>query len=459
MRWGVDLIIAFCPKMIPRADEITIDFRVFLFAIGLSILIGVLFGFFPALRAARLDLNSIVKQAPAEGGRPRSRYRDLLLVFEIAFALVLAVGAALLMNSFVRLANVDPGFKRENILIWQVSLNQQGSTPRALVEEILKRVGALPRVAASGIVAALPLAGEGGSVSFRVKDVLGQSRPDLGDTLRDIDDMRVSAGYFRAMGLQFLRGGTFSETAPDTQGELIVSESLARKLWPGEDPIGKRLNLGSRSNPWVPVVGVVKDVRQHGLQQEPSLTLYRLYRGGGYFSLLVQAKSDALSLIPDIRRRILSVDKTALIYRVQSMEDILSASVSQPRFYAILFALFATLAISLAAIGVYGVASYSISFRTREFGIRIALGARPREIMKMVLAQEMVKAIIGVALGIFFALALTRFLTSLLFEVEPGDPLTMILATAGITSVALLAGYIPARRATKIDPMVALKEL
>lgn len=458
LRWGVDLIVAFCPRMIPRIDEISVDCRVLLFALGLSLLTGILFGLFPALRASRLDLDLIVKQAPGDSGRPRGGYRDLLLMCEISLALVLAAGAMLLMKSFVRLTNVDPGFKRENVLICTVSLQQQGSTAGALEKEIVNRIEALPRVAAAGVAGTLPLVGTAGSSSFRVNYVMGQSRPDLGENL-EVDDMRVSPGYFRAMGLQFLQGRTFSSAAAETQPELIVSESLARKLWPGEDAVGKRLHLGSQALPWIPIVGVARDVRQHGLDQEARLTLYRPYRGGGYFSLVVQTRSDPTALVRDVRGRILSVDKTALILQPRSVEEILSDSVAQPRFYTTLFALFASLAIALAAIGIYGVASYSVSCRIRELGIRIALGARPAAVIRTVLAREMAMAFVGVAFGILLSLALTRFLTGLLFGVAPNDPLTLIPVALGMTFVSLLAGYVPARRATQVDPMAVLKEL
>jgi predicted permease len=279
----------------------------------------------------------------------------------------------------------------------------------------------------------------------------------LGDSIDDVDNAWVSAGYFRTMGLQFLQGRTFAESGPDAPAELIVSESLARMLWPGENAVGKRLHLGSRSRPWIPVVGVVRDVRQHGLQQEPRLTLYRLYRGGSYFSTIVQTRSDSAGLIPELRSRILSVDKMALIRRIQRVEDILWDSVDQPRFYSTLVGIFAVLGTLLAAVGVYGIVSFSVGLRKREIGIRFALGARPREIIRMVLAQVMTPAVFGLGTGLLLSLALTRFLASLLFGIGPHDAPTLIVVTSVMICVIALAGFLPAVRATRMDPMESLR--
>ena len=380
------------------------------------------------------------------------------MISEIALALVLATGAGLLINSFVRLMKVDPGFQRKNLLILQLSLGQRPEGPPLAYEDILRRINALPHVASSCVVSSLPLTGVAGSFSWRTKGLLEQEPPaGLGDTIEDIDDARVSADYFRTMGLEILKGRTFAESVRDWPAEVIVSESLAHLLWPGENPIGKRLHLGPRSLPWIPVVGVVRDVRQHGLQQEPRLTLYRPYRGGSYFSLIVQTRSDSARLIPEIRSRILSVDKTALIQRVQRVEDILWESVDQPRFYSTLVGLFAVLGTLLAAVGVYGVVSFSVGLRTREIGIRVALGARPPEIVRMILAQVMTSAFFGLATGLLLSMALTRFLASLLFGIGPHDAPTLIVVTTVIALVTALSGFFPAMRATNTDPMESLR--
>ena len=458
VRWGIDLIVAACPETIPRVLEVNVDFRVFAFAMGLSILTSVLFGLAPALRAWRLDLNSTLKWAHGNRGKPHSRYRNALMISEIALALVLATGAGLLINSFVRLISVDPGFQRKNLLIFQLSLGQGPEGSPLAYEDILRRINALPQVVSSCVVSSLPLTGVAGSSSLRTKGLLEQEPPaGLGDTIEDLDDARVSPDYFRTMGLEILKGRTFVESERDWPAELIVSESLARMLWPGENPIGKRLHLGPRSLPWVPVVGVVRDVRQHGLQQPPRLTLYRLHRGSSYFSLIVQTRSDSARLIPEMRSRILSVDKTALIQRVQRVEDILWESVDQPRFYSTLVGLFAVMGTLLAAVGVYGVVSFSVGLRTCEIGIRVALGARPSEIVRMILAQVMTSAFLGLATGLLLSLALTRFLASLLFGIGPHDAPTLIAVTMIIALVTALAGFFPAMRATNTDPIASLR--
>jgi predicted permease len=458
VRWGIDLIVAACPRTIPRIEEISVDFRVFAFALGLSVMTGIVFGLAPAARAARLDLNSSLKQAHADGGKSRSRYRNALMVSEISLALVLTAEAGLLVNSFVRLMTLDPGFQRNNLLIFQLSLDQRAEGQAYPHEEILRQINALPQVVSSCTVGSLPLTGVAGSASFRAKSLLEQP-PAVGlpDVIPDVDDARVSAGYFRTMGLQFLKGRAFAESGPDAQTELVVSESLADILWPGENAIGKRLHLGPRARPWMPVVGIVRDVRQHGLRQEPRLTLYRPYRGGGYFSIIVQTRSDPAGVISEIRGRILSVDKTALIRRVQRVEDILRESVDQPRFYSTLVGIFAVLGILLAAVGVYGIVSFSVGLRRREIGIRIALGARPREIIRTILGQAMTSAVLGLGAGLLLSLGLTRLLASLLFSIGPHDAPTLISVTVVMTCVTALAAFIPAIRATGRDPMESLR--
>jgi putative ABC transport system permease protein len=458
VRCGINLIIAACPRTIPRVDEIDVDSRVLAFALGISVLTGVLFGLAPATRAWRLDLSSTLKRAHADGGKFLSRYRNALMISEIALALVLAAGAGMLINSFVRLMRVDPGFQRKNLLIFQLSLVARADGGSLPYEDILRRVNALPQVVSSCIVGSLPLTGMAASSSLRTKSLLEQALPaGLGDTVDDVDNASVSSGYFRTIGLEILRGRTFTESESHSPAELIVSESLARLLWPGENPIGKRLHLGSRSLPWIPVVGVVRDVKQHGLQEEPRFTLYRPYRGGSYFSMIVQTRSDMVKLIPEIRRLILNVDNTALIQRVQRVEDILWESVDQPRFYSTLVGLFAVLGTLLAAVGVYGIVSFSVGLRTHEIGIRIALGARPTEVVRMILAQVMTSMFFGLAIGLLLSLALTRFLASLLFGIGPHDTLTLIVTTTIIALVTALAGFFPALRASTTDPMECLR--
>jgi len=458
VRWGIDLIAAACPRTIPRTDEINVDIRVFAFALVLSVLTGILFGLAPAIRATRLDLNSALKRAYADGGKPRSLYRSALMVSELSLALVLAAGAGLLINSFVRLMTIDPGFQRKNLLIFQLSLSPGSEGQASPVQDVLRQINALPGVVSSCTVGSLPLTGEAGWSSLRTKGLLEQAPPvGLGDTIDEVDNARVSSGYFRTMGIPILRGRTFTEAQGDGASELIVSESLAHLLWPGEEPIGKRLHLGDRSHPWIPVVGVARDVRQHGLQQAPRLTLYKLHQGGSYLSLIVQVRSDSTKLIPEIRSRILSVDKTALIRRTQRVEDILWDSVDQPRFYSMLVGIFAVLGTLLAAVGVYGIVSFSVGLRRREIGIRVALGARPRELVRMVLSQLMKSAAFGLCAGLLLSLIFTRFLASLLFGIGPQDTPTLIVVTTVMALVSALSGFLPAVRAAKADPIESLR--
>jgi putative ABC transport system permease protein len=365
------------------------------------------------------------------------------------------------MASFLKLRNTNPGFRSENILTMQISSlsqSQEGSQQQASLEEILARIGALPQVESVGIVNNLPLAGGVGWGRFDFKQLLEQ--PTTADLTRPIEvDQRIaSPGYFGTLGIPFLKGRTFSEDAASgVVQEIIMSKSLAQRLWPDGNAIGRRLHMGPRSQPWVPVVGIVGDIRHSSLRSDPRFTLYRAYSEQRYGTLVARTKSDPLSVAADVRKIILSADKNTLIFQVRSMEEILADSVAQPRFYASLTGLFATLALLMAAVGVYGVISYSVGRRMKEFGIRIALGAEPSSILGIVIREGVVTTVIGIVIGIALSLAVTRLLSNQLFGVAPEDPRIFGLTSLILMLSALAACWVPAWRAARVDPAITLR--
>jgi putative ABC transport system permease protein len=454
--WGVDAFIAANPGSIPRLREIGLDNRVLAFTFTISLLTGLLFGLAPALQASRIALNEFLK----EGGRTSagfglSRLRRLLIVSEIAFALVLLVGAGLLMKSFLRLQQVNLGFDPDRVLTLQLTLPRtkypEARQQADFYQQMLERVRNLPGVRFAGASSSIPFP-RGGSPYSPFFPEGRQLSPEksVGGNYR-----LVSPDYFRAMGIPLLKGRDFTnEDNGERQPVVVISDETARRLWPGEEPLGKRLQWGGSSQRFT-VVGVVGDIRSAKLEAEPSLAIYvpsiqpQMY-------LVARTATEPMSLAAAIRSQVQAMDKDQPIANLRTMEQVVSNSISQRRFSTLLLGLFAVVALLIASIGVYAVMSYSVAQRTREVGIRMALGAQSGDVLKLVLGQGMKLIGVGIVIGLVGAVALTRWMATLLFEVKPTDPLTLVGVAALLAAVALLACWLPAWRATKVDPVTAL---
>jgi putative ABC transport system permease protein len=463
--WGVEWAAAFVPRgSLPRLAEVTVDVRVLAFTLALSVATGLLFGLAPALRLSKADVTTALKSAgPAQTAR--SRFFNLLVVAEVALAFVLLAGAGLLVKSFMRLTSVDPGFRPESILTVSVTLPEvtypTAREMRRFAANALDRVRGIPGVVHVGTVNWLPLLGPGLSGSIVLEDVpqfprgLWTTKP------------AVSAEYFEAMAIPLLRGRLFtdrdSEQAP---GVAIVTDGLARQVWPGQVALGKRVKLGfgrDAEQPWLSIVGVVGDVKQAALGEKTQPAIYVPWQQAPRPFLLRNATfvartaGDPMRAAAAIREQIRSVDPTLPFDRVQTMQQVVSDSVSEPRFRSVVFAGFAVVALALVGVGILGVLGHAVSRRTREIGMRMALGAQRADVLRLVVRQALAMTIAGVVLGAVAAAALTRLLASFLYDVRPLDPATFAAAAVALVAVALVASYVPARRATGVDPMVALR--
>jgi len=465
--WGVKTLVALIPKDTPRVEEIGLDFRVLLFTFGISILTGILFGIAPALQAARIDLNDALKdggRTGSESGR-RIHLRSLLAISEFALALVLLIGSGLMIKSFLRVQRVNPGFDPAGLLTMRVALPESKypdfQKSRVFFEQVFERLKAHPEVKSVGAINLLPFGGAGGDRSFLIEDQpvpAGQPHPD--------EQIRfVSAGYFTTMGIPLLRGRDFTpRDLPDTPQVVIANQALVKKYWPNEEPLGKRISFSTRNPKWYEIVGVVGNVKHRGLDLEDKPEFYvpflqPLFADANVqpMYLLTRAKGDPLAVAAVVRNEVASIDRDQPVSNVMTMDQRISDSVAPRRFNMFLLGLFAALALSLAAIGIYGIMAFAVSQRTHEIGVRMALGASTGDVLKLILRNGLGLALIGIAIGLVIAFAATRVVSAMLFDVSPTDLPTFFGEAFLLGIVALLACYIPARRATKVDPLVALR--
>ncbi len=434
------------------------DARVVAFTLLLSLATGVAFGLAPAFQASRVDLVAAVKQGGRTAGSGARWLRGGLVVAEIAVSLLLLIGAGLMIRSFIELQRVDPGFRSDHVVTMSLFLGpSRFERSGALLDQVLARVRTLPLVRAAGAVDFLPLSGrESGTWVYpsELPAPLAGSQPVAAVSV-------ITPGYLRAMGIELLRGRDFEER--DRNGSrrvLIANESAARQFYPGEDPIGKHLKVAwGRSPEPVEVVGVVRDIRHDAMRDKPKPSVFLPYdqNPSMYSSLAIRSSGDPLRLTSAIKAEIQAVDKNLPVSEIRSMDSVLAESIARPRLESTLLSVFAALALILATVGIYGVISYSVSRRTQEIGIRMALGARSGSIAKLVVMEGLLLAAIGLACGIAAALALTRYLESFLFGVVATDKAVFGGLSALLMAVALAATLVPALRAARVDPMVALR--
>ncbi|HXD34162.1 MAG TPA: ABC transporter permease [Pyrinomonadaceae bacterium] len=465
--WGLGAIRLYGANQLPRLDEVQISGRVLLFTFAVSILTGLLFSLIPTLKASNADVNEVLKSGTrtATSGRSLRFWRDALVVAEIALSLILLVGAGLMIRSFAQLVSVPPGFDPNNVLTGRISLTREiYNNPDECVrytDEILARLRALPGVESVAFVAPMPFSGGNVGSDFVVA---GRPQPDPGKA-PTANNRSVSEEYFQSMKIALLKGRYFnSQDKRGGVGAAIVNQALADRYFANEEPIGKRISgIGANQNDGDPeiweIVGVVGDVHHSSLTKAATPEIYLPYRQNawGWGNFLIRTKGDPSVLADSFRREIRAVDKTVPITNVKPLTAAISDTVTQSRFYTFLFGLFGALGLLLTMTGVYGVISYTVSQRTQEIGIRMALGATRQNVVRLVLMQGLVLSVIGAVVGLAVSFALTRVIVSLLFAITPTDLTTFGIATGVLFGAALLASYVPARRATKVDPLVALR--
>jgi len=462
--WAIEVIVKFGPDSLPRLLDVSLDGRVLLFTLGISVATGVIFGLAPAIQSSRVNLNESLKESGGRGtgGRASTRMRGALIVFETASALVLLIGAGLLIHSFIRLLRMPPGFNPEGVVVARTSMPTSRypkvELGKAMYLRTLEGITALPGVESVSVASNLPLSDDW-TIGFRIE---GEDQ----NTFHTASNTWVSNDYFRAMGIQLLEGRGFTDD--DREGALpvvVVNQAFASKFWPGEDPIGKRIRWGGLEArggvTWLNIIGVVADVRTSSLETEPRPALYmpifQVPRHRRDVIFIARTSGDPAALVPAIRERIRAVDEELPVYDVRTMNSVIAESVQQRRFAMLLISIFAAVALLLASVGLYAVMSNMVAQRTREIGIRVAMGARAVDVMTLVARQGILLTLIGIALGLLCSLALTRTMQSLLFGVSATEPLVFVAVPLLLMGVALAACLVPARRATRVDPMVALR--
>ena len=461
--WGVKLIVGVAPQNVPRLEEVAVDTTVVVFTLAISLLTGVLAGIIPALRGFATGLYQALKESGRTSAEAGSAIwlRDGLVIAEVALALALLAGAGLFARSFLRLRGVDKGFQSENVLTMRVRLPQskyqQPSARSAAFTELERRLKTLPGVESVAFTSDIPIGSDWQGTDFMVE---GEA-PLPPDQERQINWTTITPGYLRTMGITLLRGRDFNEQdGPEAPKVVLVNETLARRNFPNADPIGKRIIAGFSTQFAREIIGVVKDIKHSDLQSASAAQVFAPFHQTSFsatLSLLIRSHAPPASVFNAARDQIRDFERGSAIYDPRTLDQVVADSVALPRFSMLLTGLFAVASALLAAAGVYGVVSYTVSQHTREIGVRMALGAEPRDILKLVIRQGLRPILIGVVIGLTASVTLTRLLSGLLFGVSATDPLTFTVIALLLTFVALLACWIPARRAAKVDPMTALR--
>jgi predicted permease len=462
--WGMDLLISLNPGGVPRLGDARIDGRALGFTLALSMLTALIFGLVPALSASKPDLQKAIKgTGQTSTSNSGLKLHGMLVISEVAVTLVLLVGAGLMIKSFLRLNEVSPGFDTENMLTMRVSLpaSKYGSNEQqsAFFQQVIDRIETVPGIRSVGAIQDIPLRANRMGFNFVIEGratTLPVEEPNAAYRA-------ITPEYFRTMSIPLLDGRGFTKQDDrDAPPVVIINRTLARQFFPGEDPIGKRLRFGERDAPWHSIIGIAEDVKHMGLDAQEGAAIYQPYDQKRFdflrwMTLVMRADSDPAGMIAAVRGEVQAVDKDQPVYDIATLKQLLSTSVAKPRFYTALMGAFALLALILASVGTYGVLSFSVNQRRRDIGIRLALGAGRADIFKLVVVRGLLLALVGVGLGLGGALALTRLMSSLLFGVSATDPVTFVVIPLALVGVALGASFVPARRAMKVDPGVALR--
>jgi putative ABC transport system permease protein len=458
--WGVQGIVNLMPNDLPRVNEVSIDARVLLFTLFISTLTGLAFGLIPALQVPRVDLTETLKEGGGKATGVQGRSTRALIVLEVALSLVLLVGAGLLLKSFVLLQQVKPGFDPNNLIALKISLPEaKYSRPEQKSQffgQLLERLRSLPGVEGAGAALSLPFPGD--DILFPVR-VEGQPEPAAGEE-ESINYQVITPDYFRAMRIPLLAGRDVAASdATGAPGVVVLNESAARRYFAGADALGKRIRLGGGDAKPLTVVGVVGDVRQRRLDAEPRAEAYVSYLQSpfGFMDVAVRARGDAAGLTGAVRGAVAGVDAQVSSGNAHTMNELMSESMARERSTSLVAGAFSLVALLLASVGIYGVISYMVTQRTREIGIRIALGANRRDVLRMIVSRGMGLALAGVGAGLAASFALTRAMSGLLYGVSATDPLVYAVVSLLLASVALVACLVPARRAARVDPIIALR--
>jgi len=463
--WGLEFLLSLSPPNIPRLNEISIDPVVLVFTLGVSILTSIGFGLVPALKLSRVDLSSALKEGGrgAMVGAGTRRYRSALVVAEMALAIVLLIGSGLLIRSFQRLLDVKPGFATENLITFSLAL--QGTTysdarRRAeFYQRLEERLSGLPGVSSIGATTRLPMLNPTNNITTTLfiegRDWMATEQPE-------VDFRRSTPGYFPTMSIPLIKGRQMDDRdVPIATRGALINQALANRFWPDEDPIGKRIKIGSNTpdNPWVTIVGVVGDVRHLGLDVEPRPEVYFPYMTSPATGPIIAVRTSlpADTLIAALRGQVHELDPSVPVSQFSTIPQLITRSVAPRRFNMFLFGVFAAVALLLAVTGIYSVMSYAVTQRTHEMGVRMALGAQRGDVQRMVVGQGMKLALAGISVGLIAAFALTRLMSGLLFGVSPTDVPTFVMVPVLLALVATAACYVPALRATRVDPMIALR--
>jgi putative ABC transport system permease protein len=464
--WGVDALLALSPADLPRIDEVSIDARVLAFTFAVAALTGILFGLIPALKASRINLTQTLKEGSRSvAGGGGHRLRRMIVVAEISLSLVLLVGAGLMMRSFLRLMRVDPGFDPHNVLTMKIqvprSKYKDGPAVANFYQQVIEKVQALPGVESAGAVSHLPLSGDywGGTLTFEGVTANAE-RGNLASF--EVDQRVITPDYFTAMKTPLLEGRFFTSSDVRAKPCAIIDETLAHRLWPDESPIGRRFTFGrfpEKPDTWIEIVGVVRHIRHHKLDANVREEVYYPHTTVPFtgMTLAIRTTADPLSLAGSVRDTVRSIDRDQPVYRIRTMDALVAGALAPARFTLLLLLIFAGVAAVLAVVGIYGVMSHAVTERTHEIGVRMALGAEPRDVLKLVVGQGLMLTLAGVAIGLVAAFAATRVMTGLLYGVGATDAVTFAVVPVLLTGVALAASFVPARRAMKVDPMVSLR--